>query len=182
MQPRSFTTYGKGLLNVLKNEVGVAASGVSKRKDSKSFLAVWDTGATATVITNRVVAECGLKETGMTEVHGVHGSETKPTYLVNIFLPNRVRMVDLKVAEAPLAGDADVLIGMDIIGSGDFAVSSYQGKTSFSFRMPSMQQIDFLPPKDRLNPLPQILNPGKVGRNDPCPCGSGKKYKKCCGR
>jgi preprotein translocase subunit SecA len=21
----------------------------------------------------------------------------------------------------------------------------------------------------------------KVGRNDPCPCGSGKKYKKCCG-
>jgi hypothetical protein len=23
--------------------------------------------------------------------------------------------------------------------------------------------------------------PPKVGRNDPCPCGSGKKYKKCCG-
>ncbi len=22
----------------------------------------------------------------------------------------------------------------------------------------------------------------KIGRNDPCPCGSGKKYKKCCGR
>ncbi|MCL0091229.1 SEC-C metal-binding domain-containing protein [Dehalococcoidia bacterium] len=21
----------------------------------------------------------------------------------------------------------------------------------------------------------------KVGRNDPCPCGSGKKFKKCCG-
>ncbi|MBT6848912.1 MAG: hypothetical protein HOA14_15960, partial [Planctomycetaceae bacterium] len=26
-----------------------------------------------------------------------------------------------------------------------------------------------------------IRNAGpKVGRNDPCPCGSGKKYKKCC--
>jgi uncharacterized protein YecA (UPF0149 family) len=24
-------------------------------------------------------------------------------------------------------------------------------------------------------------NKTKVGRNDPCPCGSGKKYKKCCG-
>ena len=24
--------------------------------------------------------------------------------------------------------------------------------------------------------------PVKVGRNDPCPCGSGKKYKKCCGQ
>ena len=27
----------------------------------------------------------------------------------------------------------------------------------------------------------QDLNVQKVGRNDPCPCGSGKKYKKCCG-
>jgi hypothetical protein len=26
-----------------------------------------------------------------------------------------------------------------------------------------------------------IISMGKVGRNDPCPCGSGKKYKKCCG-
>ncbi len=27
-----------------------------------------------------------------------------------------------------------------------------------------------------------IVKPKKVGRNDPCPCGSGKKYKFCCGR
>lgn len=27
-----------------------------------------------------------------------------------------------------------------------------------------------------------IINENKVGRNDPCPCGSGKKYKKCCGK
>jgi preprotein translocase subunit SecA len=27
-----------------------------------------------------------------------------------------------------------------------------------------------------------IVNKDKVGRNDPCPCGSGKKYKKCCGK
>lgn len=26
------------------------------------------------------------------------------------------------------------------------------------------------------------INPKKIGRNDPCPCGSGKKYKNCCGR
>ncbi len=26
-----------------------------------------------------------------------------------------------------------------------------------------------------------LVNPKKIGRNDPCPCGSGKKYKKCCG-
>lgn len=27
-----------------------------------------------------------------------------------------------------------------------------------------------------------VRNENKVGRNDVCPCGSGKKYKKCCGR
>ena len=37
--------------------------------------------------------------------------------------------------------------------------------------------------------MPQVSEPveaapsyGKVGRNAPCPCGSGRKYKKCCGR
>jgi preprotein translocase subunit SecA len=33
-----------------------------------------------------------------------------------------------------------------------------------------------------LQPVQQVVRSGaKVGRNDPCPCGSGKKYKKCCG-
>jgi len=27
-----------------------------------------------------------------------------------------------------------------------------------------------------------ITNPSRVGRNSPCPCGSGRKYKKCCGK
>ena len=27
-----------------------------------------------------------------------------------------------------------------------------------------------------------VRKPKKVGRNDPCPCGSGKKYKFCCGK
>jgi SWIM/SEC-C metal-binding protein len=32
-----------------------------------------------------------------------------------------------------------------------------------------------------LNRPTPLRNPQKVGRNDPCPCGSGRKYKKCCG-
>ena len=31
-------------------------------------------------------------------------------------------------------------------------------------------------------PQPVVRNGRKVGRNDPCPCGSGKKYKYCCGK
>ena len=33
-----------------------------------------------------------------------------------------------------------------------------------------------------LNPLKTKVAEEKVGRNDPCPCNSGKKYKKCCGQ
>jgi len=29
---------------------------------------------------------------------------------------------------------------------------------------------------------PLRLQTAKTGRNEPCPCGSGKKFKKCCGR
>ncbi len=32
-----------------------------------------------------------------------------------------------------------------------------------------------------MNPKAPPRQVAKVGRNDPCPCGSGKKYKKCCG-
>lgn len=32
----------------------------------------------------------------------------------------------------------------------------------------------------RLGPAPFKSSAPKVGRNDPCPCGSGKKYKQCC--
>ena len=31
------------------------------------------------------------------------------------------------------------------------------------------------------NPKPPPRDVAKVGRNEPCPCGSGKKFKKCCG-
>lgn len=35
---------------------------------------------------------------------------------------------------------------------------------------------------DYVEPEPYKRESPKVGRNDPCPCGSGKKYKKCCGK
>ncbi len=43
----------------------------------------------------------------------------------------------------------------------------------------------FAPPVHEPTPYtpPQpYVAPPRTGRNDPCPCGSGKKYKKCCGK
>jgi SEC-C motif len=43
------------------------------------------------------------------------------------------------------------------------------------------RELDFRQEGNDLPPEP-VRNENKVGRNDPCPCGSGKKYKKCCGK
>ncbi|HEY4930271.1 MAG TPA: DUF1186 domain-containing protein [Terriglobales bacterium] len=46
---------------------------------------------------------------------------------------------------------------------------------------------NLLTPREFSRPDPAVFNPiyraePKVGRNEPCPCGTGKKFKKCCGR
>ena len=189
----AFTTYSSVRRNVLTNEVEISSAYDPSTGNAspifKKCVAIWDTGATTTAITKQLSQECGLKATGMAQVRGVHSTARVNVYLINLRLPNNspeVEIVNLHVNEADKLADEDdgaqVLIGMDVIGAGDFAVSNYQDRTTFTFRLPSQEQIDFLPPDAR---PPVLASRGehveKVGRNDPCPCGSGKKYKKCHG-
>ena len=60
-------------------------------------------------------------------------------------------------------------------------------KAEWLYTLP--QWNDILPEDKRKELYKKQKNSGtihnenrKVGRNDPCPCGSGKKYKQCCGR
>ena len=114
----------------------------------KEYRAIWDTGATATVITKAVVDGLGLQPSGKVTVQGV-GPAGMPaqhlcdTYLVNIYLPNNVAIMGVRVSENSLAG-CDVLIGMDIIGEGDFAITNHEGRTTWTFRTPSCEEIDFV--------------------------------------
>lgn len=45
---------------------------------------------------------------------------------------------------------------------------------------PAVRTSPFASRRQRKQPVKQRIVGEKVGRNDPCPCGSGKKYKKCC--
>ncbi len=169
-----------GLLPVLRTTVEIAAAfdpnTTHYPPPLRPYQAIWDTGATGTVITEKVIFECGLKPIGMTKAHGVDGEYNTDVYLINIRLPNGVGFSAARVTRGKLRGD-DVLVGMDIIIRGDFAVTNFDNKTCFSFRCPSLQRIDFT----GAAPKPPGSVP-KAGRNDPCPCGSGKKYKRCCGK
>ena len=114
---------------------------------------MWDTGATGTVIRKKIVNDLGLQPSGKTDILSVgEGDETQETkdvntYLVNVYLPNNVAIVGLAVAEGAPPG-CDILIGMDIITSGDFAITNQNGKTCMSFILPSSQTIDFV---DQIN-------------------------------
>lgn len=80
----------------------------------------------------------------MVEVHTASGIDTSNTYLVNIWLPGGVVFYNLKVTEGKLIEQCEILIGMDIISKGDFAVTNYNSKTVFTFRFPSVGCIDFV--------------------------------------
>ncbi len=62
---------------------------------------------------------------------------------------------------------------------------SSQGQSVAHHERSTFRRIDgkwFYVDGEMVKPKPVRRETPKVGRNEPCPCGSGKKYKKCCGR
>jgi len=107
------------------------------------FNALWDTGATASVISQEVATKLELLPEGTAKVYHAQGSKLVSKYFVNLGLPNRVQVVGVEVLEGVLEG-CDVLLGMDIINMGDFALTNLEGVTMLSFQMPSVHHIDFV--------------------------------------
>ncbi|MBI1803091.1 MAG: retroviral-like aspartic protease family protein [Ignavibacteriae bacterium] len=146
---RCFTTRYPGITNVLINDVSVseafdpAQGGVHPQ--FRGYKAIWDTGASASVITEKVIMELGLAASGQTDVHTANGLvRNVNTYLVNIGLPNNLEVIGLGVTKGIITTDVDLLLGMDIIGMGDFAITNHEGFTCMSFVVPSSTRIDFV--------------------------------------
>jgi hypothetical protein len=133
----------------------------------KEYNAIWDTGATNSAITEKLIQECQLSPIGIVEVQYGGGPQRSNQYLVNIWLPNKTVISNVKVTKVSITG-ADVIIGMDIIGGGDFAVTNVNNQTVFSFRFPSVERIDFV--KKPFKPKPKFALPkGKRKRGGKSP-------------
>jgi hypothetical protein len=119
--------------------------------------AIWDTGATDSVITRQIVELLALVPTGRTIVRGVNSEMEVFTYFVNIGLPNRIMIENVKVTECELNSPGiDILIGMNIIQLGDLAITNGKGYTVFSFAMPSfVNPVDLLDKANAINPKPK---------------------------
>lgn len=189
-RPQAFTVrYGR-LVNKIITSVTIFPAFNHKRDPippGMDFPALYDTGATHSSISPKVVAALNLPTVGAIKV-GVGGGHLETTtHLVAIGLPNKVMFGTQQVAQIELHGGIDVLIGMDIIGRGDLTICTFGGRTTFSFCVPSRSEIDFVKELQGSQPEAPIASavapnpPPQQGRNSECKCGSGKKYKRCCG-
>jgi hypothetical protein len=137
----TFTQLYNGLAWHLEIEVGIKSPEGYRHYFSK---AIWDTGATNTMISDTVVRELELAQIGVRQISGFHGTERLKTYEVEITLDKRYSMGRLTVASAKeFTEDHHVLLGMDIISQLDFAITNVDGETIHSIRFPSSAKIDF---------------------------------------
>lgn len=127
-------------------------TGETIEKEVQQFIGVWDTGATNTVISKKIVDAVGLKPTGQTKVNTPAGDDYQNTYLVNLTLPMGFMFPNLMVTEGKMAG-VDALIGMDIICLGDFSITNLIGNTVMNFRIPSMIEYDYVTDGNRYNAI-----------------------------
>jgi len=147
--------------------------------DNVEANAIWDTGASRSLITPEIAAKLNLKPISKALMATPSDKSVQSNvYLLNVHLPNGATIINIQALEGT-PNNCDMLIGMDVISLGDFAVTNFNGKTMFSFRMPSMAAIDFIE-HSHIEPIRNDNR--KTGRNEPCPCGSGKKYKYCHGK
>ncbi|GHU53858.1 hypothetical protein FACS189496_5370 [Bacilli bacterium] len=111
--------------------------------------AMWDTGSTGCCVSEKLAKALNLISIASLDLTSAHGSKPANVYLLDIFFPDNTRAKNVVAAEIIPSGEFEIIIGMNIIALGDFALSNDQGKTVLSFRLPSAHSpIDFSEQED----------------------------------
>jgi hypothetical protein len=143
--PSALTLRSDKVLTSVRTFCAVSTCDKSAKQPSRvdNIVAIWDSGATASCISNEVATRLGLIACGHADITLALVASVVPYHRVDLELPNGLRFEKLWVFECDLRSD-DVLIGMDIISQGDFAITTAGGRTTFSFRKPAVEEIDFV--------------------------------------
>ena len=135
----SFTQKHGKLVDRLVTDVEVIA-GINKRV----VPGLWDTGATGTCISEDLANEFGLAPIQQKTIDTAGGETEANVYMIDVALPNKVCITEIPALGVNIGNQGiGVIIGMDIIRCGDFAVTGYNGDTFLSYRIPSKRHLDF---------------------------------------
>ena len=131
------------LTNVIVTDVNVTNIFVNSTVRTRG---IWDTGATACAITSTLAKDLKLVPVGIRRVTGVHGTKDVYEYFLLLTFDSGLE-VNVRASECEkLSGDDSIglLIGMDVITLGDFSITNKDGKTTMSFRVPSLSNVDYV--------------------------------------
>ena len=121
-------------------------------------------------------------------------AEHEIDYIINTCLARGEKDIDKKSTRD--WSEQSTWLGLRIISSEKGGPADTEGTVEFeaSYERNGMKELhhetaqfkkensEWLYDSGRVVPRTVVRSAPKVGRNEPCPCGSGKKYKHCCGR
>ncbi|GHV76633.1 hypothetical protein AGMMS49942_14540 [Spirochaetia bacterium] len=111
--------------------------------------AMWDTGSTGCCVSEKLANALDLIGIASLDLTSAHGSKPANVYLIDLLFPDNTKAKNVIAAEIIPSGEFEIIIGMNIITRGDFALSNDRGKTVMSFRLPSTHSpIDFSEQED----------------------------------
>lgn len=98
--------------------------------DIRIYKALWDTGATETLISNKVITDLSLEEKGEVELSTLNVTINSKRYGCGLLLENHSKSINIQPAEFSHRKECGVIVGMDIIQYGLFILN--RGDLSFT--------------------------------------------------
>ena len=106
--------------------------------------ALWDTGASMSAITPEIQDKLKVISVDKKIIAGVHSSKVVNVVYLTLELPNSVIKKNIRFAVCSITSKIGMILGMDIISLGDFALSNGNNQALISFAVPPFQEkIDF---------------------------------------
>ena len=150
----AFETRYPHLAEYLLTELDVYPNPTTEPEKCKTIRAKWDTGANHSVISIRLKELLNLMPIASETITGIGGPQIIEVVRLAVKLPNDLYVSSKRIGVCNIqsAHDIDMLIGMDIIKLGDFHISNSDGKTRFSYIVPSLpERYSLAEEADKLN-------------------------------
>lgn len=97
------------------------------------------------LISNELANNLNLHPIDKIKVQHAAGTSYENVYLAIVHVTKKY-YVEIELTEFKSTDNFEIIIGMDVISKGDFAITNQNGITTFSFRLPSSTTIDFTKP------------------------------------